>query len=685
MSHSSNPIDVKRGCSVYSSMVQKVLNDLFRIEVSGQDSAESVSEIGLNEDLHFSILFTGQVYGEFLFGLSQKTAVKMLGYQEEGLSATELFAKYRSEIIDTLKEVINVAAGATLGEFKATFPDLSITPPKAIEGRISLSNQKIERAKLTHISGEISCYIYVDYMRLDVKDLLERDRRLSLAKSEFLSNMSHELRTPLNGMIGMLDILRTSNLTPVQLEQFDVVYRSGEFLLSLISDILEFSRIESGRLEIEKKPFDLRQAIESVVESLATVVLGKGLRFHITVDPKISGMYLGDQTRLKQVLVNLIGNAAKFTPTGSITVTSTLIEGNHAAISVRDTGIGIPKAKLDTIFESFSQVDVSDKRKYGGSGLGLTISKAIVEAMGGRIRVESREANGTEFVIEIPIERAENTAMVEKMEYLDKMNLYVVSRDPAWLESVRGSICVLNPTCTVVMADLESDPFMGRKDSYLVDFETWTNQPAVWRDKFERQARANQASVIFVATPKELDLVAKMQSQFSKFNFISHPVTSSRLANAFAPKSQPISLKAESPTLTESLDQKVLVVEDNQVNQVVISTMLRKLGYKVEIANDGAEAYKRLQEGKSYTLILMDCQMPVMNGYDATKAIRALESGSGVHVPIVALTANAFRETKEMCFECGMDDFATKPIKFDALKAVVQRALETQKAKTLKS
>lgn len=678
MNFPSNQIDVKRGCSVYSSMVQKVLNDLFRIEVDSQNSAESVPELGPNEDLHFSILFTGQVYGEFLFAMSRKTAVKMLGYQEDGKSSEELFATHRTDIMDTLKEVINVAAGTTLGEFKTVFPDLSITPPKAIEGRVSISTQKIERARLTHISGELSCYIYVDYMRLDVKELMEKDRRLNRAKSEFLSNMSHEIRTPLNGMIGMLDILRASPMSAVQIEQFDIVYRSGEFLLSLISDILEFSKIESGRLEVEKNPFDLRLAIESVVESLSSVVLGKGLRFNIDLDSQINGMYLGDQTRLKQVLVNLIGNATKFTPTGSITVSARKTESSTIQFGVRDTGIGIPKAKLATIFESFAQVDVSDNRKYGGSGLGLTISKAIVEAMGGRIRVESEEANGTEFFIDIPLAKAIVPEGAVRLSHLTNSLVHVVSREQAWADSIRGTLAALNPHCGFSTPNLASEFSASACDFYLVDFETWSSESQDWRDKFTRQIGA-AAAVVFVARPNDLDSAAKLQTQFQNFTMMSLPVTSGRLASALSPKTS-AGPKKDIGVAVASSGQSVLVVEDNQVNQVVISTMLRKLGYRVEIANDGAEAFESLKAGKSYSLILMDCQMPVMNGYEATKAIRTLESTAGTHVPIVALTANAFRETKETCFECGMDDFATKPIKFDALKSVIQRALERKAA-----
>jgi signal transduction histidine kinase/CheY-like chemotaxis protein len=696
------PIDLKQSCSFYSSSIQKALHDLLNIEISSKMNSESVYMLDEQEDLYISILFTGQIYGEFLFGIGRKTAVHMLGYECTKGDELEVYMKNRVDIIDALREVINIAAGTTLSLFKDTYHDLTITPAKATEGQITFSSFEIEKSQLFHSSGKVSCYIYVDYMKLDIKESLEsnaRDlvleknkqeelKRLNKAKSEFLANMSHELRTPLNGIIGMLEVLKDTNLSPVQKNQFDVIYRSGEFLLTLISDILEFSKIESGKLSIEIRAFDLRHAVESALESLGYIVFSRGLSFNVRISSEIRGMYLGDETRLKQVLVNLVGNAVKFTPSGSITVFMDLTLEGRICIRVIDTGIGIPVNKLHGIFDSFSQADVSDNRKYGGTGLGLTISQSIINAMGGKISVKSEEAKGTEFRIEIPLARAIASSTLKDQDLASPTRCFhrarVFTENPVLSETVILYLRSSFQSSQIELLDFNKTFEYLNDDVFVIEFCAWSRLPSDFMNAFIQSIKANNLYLIFLCKPQELDKLSQMllDASLTSSFFLTEPICLDKIVNALQKfptiKSQTEiepEHKDQQEIVTQS--QKILVVEDNQVNQLVISTMLKQLGYTVSLASDGEQAVKLIENGEFYDLILMDCQMPVMNGYEATRAIRKLEALQSRHIPIVALTANAFRETKEACFECGMNDFATKPIKFDTLKEILKKSLKS--------
>lgn len=710
----NNSFDLDESLTIYTHSIKKAMIDLIGAKLEGPGKIQNNCHFEEADQIYFSVLFTGRIYGEFLISLNRKMALEFLGIEYDDSNILSQYQNNRDEILDTFKEILNIGTGQALAHLKLNFPEISITPPRALGGDLSYPEMNIKKSQLEHSSGKLSCYIYIDFMRLDVANVLDRDqnalvqekqkqeelKRLNKTKSEFLANMSHELRTPLNGMIGMLDLLKGTKLTPIQQEQISIIYRSGEFLLSIISDILEFSRIESGHLHIDKRAFTLRDELQSVAESLASSVYNKNLEFNVFIDPKIQGSFICDDTRLKQVLTNIIGNAIKFTPSGFISYSADLepLDNNenfkkHAnnsevfnlVLKIKDSGVGIPKDKIPIIFDSFAQADLSDNRKYGGSGLGLSISQSIVKAMHGKIEVESIEAQGTCFTIQIPLEK--QIQVITKNQEKPKEPFFEIHSYNKELINTLGHY--LNQSCTeLVQKNFPNEKLIFMDFGYLKKINPNECQKLIDEAKKHSQC-------FFLFRPNEMREALELLNffGFSSSQMISLPLNETKLKDRLS--TQPINeLKAEDKTgskdapITESKNfnsLKVLVVEDNQINQKVVQSLMQNLGYQVDLANNGEEALQVLML-KSFDLILMDCQMPVMNGYETTREIRMLEKNnshelfankesSSSHIPIIALTANAFKETKEKCFECGMDEFVTKPIKLSDLKEIIEGTL----------
>ena len=509
-----------------------------------------------------------------------------------------------------------------------------------------------------------------------------RDRAIdaSRAKSEFLANMSHELRTPMNGVLGMLSLLSDTQLAREQKRYVKVATGSGKTLLTLINDILDFSKIEAGRLELERIDFNLIDVIEDSVELLAEQAYGKGLEIVCLIAPDVPEVACGDPTRLRQVLTNLLANAVKFTERGEVSLTverAPAIQANGLRFSVTDTGVGISQKAQARIFDSFTQADGSTTRQYGGSGLGLAISRQLAEHMNGEIGVKSELGKGSTFWFTAELEFVRNPQPVFTPEAaISGLRVLVVDSHSLLKEHISRCVEKWGMRCDVV--SLQQDALLRlTKDAVsakafdLVIVNTELPDGDGWGLVSTIRATESIAAipVIVLAPFSGEQNYAELARRAGANGHVSKPVRGAQLhdaiASAFnADHSNP---SAEDNVTTNALsapapahDAKILLVEDNEVNQEVASGMLAKLGYSVEVAANGLEALVCLQR-TNFDLVLMDCQMPVLDGYETTARIRRGEVPQR-SIAIIALTANAMEGDADKCLAAGMNDYLAKPI-----------------------
>lgn len=633
------------------------------------------------EEQRFAAIFESSMDGIILLNPRSQivemnhTAEQMLGYPRK-----RLFKKGVARIVDqknwqlardSFRQVRDT--GYCRYEADLVRSDGSTFPTEIVGSRAQVGDTFLIQGIIRDISARKAHY-------RELKDAQVEAEKANEAKSLFLATMSHEIRTPLNGIIGFTDLVLSSKLTSEQRQNLAMVQRSGDILLHIINDILDFSRIESGTIELEEVDYELRDCLEEVLDLHAQTASAKGLELLYEIDDQVPQTLKGDITRLRQVLMNLISNALKFTPAGTITTRVTR-EEEQIWISVKDTGVGFDPALAESLFEPFHQEDASTTRKYGGTGLGLAICRSLVQRMGGKISAQSTLGKGAEFQFSLPLQEGQAVNPEEDTSELFKgKHALIIDDHEENLIFLQKRLYQWGFLVTCASTGLEALDLVARDrfDVLLIDMR----MPGMDGIELAGAVREFTQAPLVLVTSSRLsgDKERAYRKGFAKVLF--KPLRQRELLKTLRTvilgenrAHQAPALGDASPAVSPDAAKKplVLVAEDNPINGRLAALILERLGCRCQIAINGKEAIEMLIQTPEIEMIMMDMRMPEVDGLEATRRIRSGQTGTAHQaIPILAVTANALKADEEACLEAGMTDYLAKPLRPDEVAVKLQ-------------